>query len=159
VLNHRHHEHYVQKFDTSGQLMLEWGANGTGPGEFIGPSNGGPDSIAVDGSGNVYATDPGNYRVQKFDPRGNFLRAFGSIGQGPGQFISGPYGLAVDGVGNVYASDLTGTVQKFDGSSGRVLARWPKTGATRLIALDYEGNLLIRDETKDRSIVKYRQSD
>ncbi len=42
VLNHRHHDHYVQKFDTLGRLLLEWGGNGTGPGEFIGPSKRGP---------------------------------------------------------------------------------------------------------------------
>jgi virginiamycin B lyase len=107
VLNHRRHDHYVQKFDTSGRLLLEWGANGSGPGEFIGPASGGPGSVAVDADGNIYATDPNNYRVQKFDPDGNILTAFGSIGQGPGQFIAGPYGLAVDAAGHVYASDLT----------------------------------------------------
>jgi DNA-binding beta-propeller fold protein YncE len=110
VLNHRRHIHYVQKFDTSGRLLLEWGGNGTGPGEFIGPSSGGPDALAVDGVGHVYATDPGNYRIQKFD-----------------------------------------------GSSGRFIAGWEKTGATRLIALDNDGNILIRDDAH-RSVVKYRQS-
>jgi len=140
----------------SGRLLLEWSGNGTGPGEFIGPSSAGPDALVVDVVGNVYATDPGNYRAQKFDPSGNFLGAFGSIGQGQGQFITGPYGLAVDAAGNIYASDLTGTVQKFDGSSGRFLAKWENTGATRLIAVDNNSNILIRDDTT-RSIVRYRQ--
>ena len=98
VLSHRRRAHYVQKFDSSGRRLLQWGGNWTAPGEFIGPASGGPDAIAVDGSGNVYATDPGNYRLQRFDTEGNFLGAFGSIGQGQGQFISGPYELAVDGM-------------------------------------------------------------
>ena len=69
----------------------------------------------------------------------------------------GPYVVAITGSGNVYASDLTGAVQKFDGPSGRVLAKWEKTGATRLIALDNDDNILIRDDAH-RSVVKYRQS-
>jgi tripartite motif-containing protein 71 len=116
-------------------VLLEWGGNGTGPGEFIGPSSGGPDALAVDVVGHVYATDRGNYRVQKFDANGNFLGAFGSIGQGPGQFISRPYGLAADMAGNMFASDLTGTVQKFDGSSGRSIAKWERTGGVERRAI------------------------
>jgi hypothetical protein len=65
-----------RQFDTSGHRLLEWGGNGTASGEFIGPDLGRPDPIAVDGSGNVYATDPANNRVQRFDTEGNFLGAF-----------------------------------------------------------------------------------
>src|SRR5439155_9250869 len=91
VLSNFHHDHYIQKFDTSGHLLLEWGANGSGAGQF----NDGASGVAVDGLGNVYATDPNNYRVQKFDSDGNFLAAFGSLGRGQGQFRALPVGLAV----------------------------------------------------------------
>ena len=151
VVNHGHHEHYLQKFDSSGNLLLEWGAYGTGPGEFI--QSGG---VGVDSRGNVYATDANNYRFQKFDSNGNFLAAFGSIGQGPGQFIAGPYGLAVDAAGNVYAPETSGRVQKFDGTSGKLLAGWDRTGVTRLIATDDRGDIFIRDDNA-RTVVKYRQ--
>ena len=82
----------------------------------------------------MYVTDANNYRVQKFDADESFLAAFGSIGQGDGQFIAGPYGLAVDAAGNVYASDTTGRVQKFD-ASGRFVDGWNQTGANRVRSL------------------------
>jgi streptogramin lyase len=152
VVSNYRHDHYIQKFDASGHLLLEWGGTGSGPGEF----NGGASGVAVDSFGNVFATDPNNYRVQKFDSDGNFLAAFGSVGQGQGQFRAGPLGLAVDAAGNVYASDETGRVQKFDGSSGRFLDGWDHTGVTRLIAVDDRGDIFIRDDNA-RRIVKYRQ--
>ena len=159
VANHRHHDHYVQKFDSSGHLLLAWGSNGSGPGEFAASSRGGPDQIAIDAAGRVYATDPDNARIQVFDTEGRFLATFGAEGEDDARFTpgGGPYGLAVDSAGSVYASDLGGTIRKFDGSSGRLLAKWEKTGATRLIALDNDDNILIRDDAH-RSVVKYRQS-
>ncbi len=123
---------------------------------WIASGSGGPGSVAVDAGGSVYATDPNNHRVQRFDPDGNFLAAFGSIGQGTGQFISGPYGLSVDASGSVYASDLIGRVQKFDGSSGRSVGGWKVAGVSRLIATDDRGDIFIRDDNAG-SIVKYRQ--
>jgi DNA-binding beta-propeller fold protein YncE len=156
VLNHRHHDHYVQKFDTSGRLVAEWGANGSGPGEFIASGSGGPGSVAVDAGGSVYATDPNNHRVQKFDADRNFLAAFGSIGQGAGQFIDGAVWSFGRRVGSVDATDLIGRVQKFDGSSGRSAAGWEVAWVSRLIATDDPGDIFIRYDIP-RSVVKYRQ--
>lgn len=42
--------------------------------------------IAVDKEENIYVTDIGNYRIQKFDKNGNFLQSIGRKGQGPGEF-------------------------------------------------------------------------
>jgi len=42
--------------------------------------------IAIDKEENVYITDTGNYRIQKFDKNGNFLQSIGRKGQGPGEF-------------------------------------------------------------------------
>ena len=50
-------------------LLLSFGAEGTGPGQF---SGGGRD-ITVDGDGNVWVGDMPNFRVQKFSPTGQFL--------------------------------------------------------------------------------------
>jgi hypothetical protein len=49
-----------------------------------------PESVAVDdASHDVYVTDPGNHRVEKFDSSGNFLLAFGANVGGPGVNVCG----------------------------------------------------------------------
>ncbi len=68
-------------------------------GRFAAPTN-----VAVDPLGNVYVTDTWNHRVQIFDRRGRFLRAFGSHGTGPGQFVR-PKGIALDSEGHIYVAD------------------------------------------------------
>ena len=50
----------VQKFDSSGTYLSQWGSSGSGDGQFDDPSG-----IAVDGS-SVYVADSGNNRVQVF---------------------------------------------------------------------------------------------
>jgi len=59
----------VAKLDKNGNWVKQWGAPGTGPGEFDTPH-----SIAADAHGNIYVADRGNRRIQVFDPDGNFLR-------------------------------------------------------------------------------------
>jgi DNA-binding beta-propeller fold protein YncE len=72
-----------------------------------------PWGIAVDGAGDVYVTDTGNHRVEKFDKEGNFITQWGGFGNGDGQF-NFPYGIAVDAKGSVFVIDSGNTrVQQF----------------------------------------------
>jgi DNA-binding beta-propeller fold protein YncE len=59
----------VAKFDKNGDWVKQWGAFGSGQGEFNTPH-----SIASDDKGNIYVADRGNRRIQVFDPDGKFLR-------------------------------------------------------------------------------------
>ncbi len=89
-------------------FLMKWGSYGSGDGQFYGPYG-----IAVDASGNVYVTDSGNNRVQKFTSNGTFITKWGSQGSEDGQF-SGPDGIAVDANGNVYVVDRSNhRIQKF----------------------------------------------
>ena len=51
----------IQKFDSSGNYLAQWGSPGSGDGEFSNASD-----IAVDAAGNVYVVDTINNRIQKF---------------------------------------------------------------------------------------------
>lgn len=53
----------IREFDGSGNPLNQWGAPGSGDGQLNGPV-----WVAMDASNNVFITDSGNNRVQKFGP-------------------------------------------------------------------------------------------
>lgn len=97
--------HRVQAFDLDGAFINKWGRNGgdgtfgTGNGEFQVPRG-----IATDPDGDVFVFDTTNSRLQKFDPFGVFLFAFGMLGTGNGAFDA-PWRGGTDCRGNVYVAE------------------------------------------------------
>jgi WD40 repeat protein len=89
----------VLKLTERGEVLVTWGEQGAGSGQFDYPSG-----IAVDHVGNVYVVDVGNKRVQIFDPTGKFLRSFATNVE---RNDSWPmyYGIAVASDGKIYVSD------------------------------------------------------
>jgi hypothetical protein len=70
--------------------------------------------VEVDNQGNIYVDDMSNYRIQKFDAKGNYLLTFGRKGQGPGEFEL-PMRVRVDeATGNVYVQDQAFSIEIFD---------------------------------------------
>jgi len=120
--------HRVQVFDSSGLFLRKWGFFASTNGE-LGQQSGfwGPRAIATDSTGNVYITDTGNKRVQKFDAQGTFLGQWGGGGIVEGRFDE-PVGLAIDSDDNVYVADTWNRrVQKFD-RDFNFLLEWPIEG-------------------------------
>ena len=115
-----------------------------------------PTGIAVDNQGNVYVADWGNHRIQVYNRRGDWLRAFGVHGNEPGK-LAGPIGIAVDSQGNIYIADsFNSRVQKLS-STGSVLAVWGQRGSAdgefillSGIAIDQSGNVYISDTFNNR---------
>lgn len=88
----------VEKFDPAGKLLLSWGSEGSGNGQFIHPTG------IVANKKYVFVADTGNARIQMFDKQGNFLYQWGGYGDGQGQFHT-PVGVAEDSLGDLFVAD------------------------------------------------------
>ena len=80
------------------------GVEGTADGKGSAARFGGPSSIAVDRSGNVYVADTGNGICRKITPDGVVTTL-------AGQFPL-PDAIAVDGAGNVYVKSFPAAISK-----------------------------------------------
>jgi DNA-binding beta-propeller fold protein YncE len=132
-------------------FLTQWGSAGAANGQFNGPFG-----VAVDSSGNVYVTDSGNSRIQKFNSSGTFIIQWGTHGSGNGQFDS-PIGIAVDISGNVYVADVNNNrIQKFN-SSGTYISQFGTLGSgdgqlhsPYGVAIDLSGNIYVADSSNHR---------
>ncbi len=121
--------HRLQAFSPTGEFLGAFGSFANvqqdaqaEPGKFWGPRG-----IAIDAAGNLYVTDTGNKRVQKFTPDGQFLQAWGGGGIIPGAFEE-PVGIGIDEQGNIYVADTWNRrVQKFDANFNPLL-QWDVVG-------------------------------
>lgn len=138
----------IQMFTASGGFLTAWRGPSGGALDF-------PFGVAADGAGNVYVTDQGNARVQRFSPTGAFISSFG----GPGNFDQ-PLGITLDLSGNVYVADGgEDNVQKFT-ATGDPIASFD-FGASLAdptgIATDPDGNLYLADSGNNR-VVRFTPS-
>ena len=115
-----------------------------------------PFGVAIDSSGNVYVTDSGNNRVQKFKNSGTFIRTWGSEGSANGKFQF-PEGIAVDKSGKVFVADvLNHRVQVFN-NGGTFIGTWGSVGSANGqfnapfgVAIDSSGNVYVADSGNNR---------
>lgn len=115
----------VAKFDRDGHFIRQWGATGSGQGQFNGLK-----ALALDAQDNVYVADVGNKRVQVFDADGNFKREFGNIGtpltlcmtRGATQYLYVSHSGDPDGMEDaaIYKVALDGRVLGKFGAAGKL---------------------------------------
>lgn len=90
--------HRLVKLTSSGNFVTSCGTYGSRPGQF---GANGPISVAVDAAYNLYATDPGNTRLQEL----NYKCLPGQqayMRRGEGRPLDGPVYVDVDNFYNVY---------------------------------------------------------
>lgn len=159
--------HVIRKVTPAGVVttFAGSGSQGSADGTGTAASFNYPDSLAVDGSGNVYVADTSNNMVRKITPAGVVTTLAGATTQGS---IDGtgsaarfwmPSGLAIDASGNVYVSDgnnnmirkitPAGVVTTLAGSTTSGHADGTGTAASfnfpRGIAVDSAGNVFVAD--------------
>jgi len=114
--------HLVMQFSPQGKLLKTLGTHGE-PGcddrHFDRPTD-----MVVTPEGDVFVTDGyGNARVAHFDKQGRFIKSWGKLGSGPGEF-SLPHAIVRDSKGRLYVADRNNVrIQVFD-SEGRFVDQW-----------------------------------
>jgi DNA-binding beta-propeller fold protein YncE len=100
----------------TGRLKMTIGETGNAEGQFYKPTH-----VVVDYAGNIFVNDAFNFRIQKFDPQGRFIKSFGFLGDNLGAFAR-PKGLDIDKEGHLYVADAAfANVQIFDEKSAQLL--------------------------------------
>ncbi|MCH8981752.1 NHL repeat-containing protein, partial [candidate division KSB1 bacterium] len=128
------------------EFVTQWGGTGSEPGKFSEPIG-----VALDTEGNIYVSDAGNNRIQKFTPDGKFVAEWGRAGSAEGEFDR-PMHLAVGADGFIYVPEYgNDRVQVFN-AEGEFQSQWGKTGkgpgeldAPAGVNFDSKGNVLLAD--------------
>lgn len=145
--------HRVQKFRDDGTFVTKWGAKDSPAGAVWGGKGNTegrfwvPHGIAADQAGNVYVTEWGNHRVQKFTVSGQFLVSWGGQGSTDGK-LRFPLGIAVDAEARVYVADGDNKrVQRF-ASDGTFEANIASYGCFPSdVCVDSKGAIYVADAT------------
>jgi type II secretory pathway pseudopilin PulG len=143
----------ITKLSSSGTYLSQFSSWGSSGGTLSDP-----EAIAIDGSGNIWIADTGNYRVEKFNADGTYASLqFGSEGSSYAQFEE-PVAIAVDGSGNIWVADDTNdNVQKFT-SGGSYITQFGSAGTGNgqfsdpiALAADANGNIWVVDSTLNQT--------
>jgi DNA-binding beta-propeller fold protein YncE len=110
----------IQKFDTSGNYLAQWGSLNE------------PVGVALDASGNVYVADMNDNCIKEFNSNGVYIAQF------TGGLPSTPYGIAIDQATNIgyITSASDNMIYRFLSGSGTLGG-----GNSSGIAVDSTGNI------------------
>lgn len=132
--------HQIHAFSNDGKDLVmslgTWNESGESPTHL-----GRPQDIAFLSDGSIIVADGLiNSRVAKYDPKGNFIKAWGSKGKDHGQFDA-VHAVAVDKQDRIYVADRSNDrVQVFD-KNGEHLNTWGE--------LNFPNHILITDDEEN----------
>lgn len=136
--------HQVYKFSPDGKVLLTLGKKGgaAAPDFFFAPND-----VVTAPNGDIFVSEghgAGNNRILKFDKTGRFLKEWGQLGTGPGEFDQ-PHALAFDSRGRLFVGDRNNNrVQIFD-QNGRFIEEWAQYSRPSGIFIDKQDNLYVAD--------------
>ncbi|HVD92905.1 MAG TPA: peptidyl-alpha-hydroxyglycine alpha-amidating lyase family protein [Vicinamibacterales bacterium] len=139
--------HQVFKFSHDGTLLMTLGTAGGArePGYFYQPN-----AVLVAPNGDIFvseghaSSEGSNARVLKFDKRGTFIKAWGKLGKGPGEFDQ-PHALAMDSKGRLFVGDRgNNRIQIFD-QDGAYITEWSQFSRPSGIAIDEDDTIYVAD--------------
>jgi sugar lactone lactonase YvrE len=139
--------HQVFKYRPDGKLLMTLGKAGGGrDAEYFYQ----PNAVYVAPNGSIFvseghaSTEGSTARVLKFDKDGKFLKAWGKLGKGPGEFDQ-PHALAMDSKGRLFVGDRSNNrIQIFD-QDGTYITEWTQFSRPSGIAIDRDDNIYVAD--------------
>src|SRR5215475_11092377 len=149
----------IFKFSPDGKLLMtlgKAGVAGDGPDAFNPPSD-----ILVAPNGDIFVADghdaSTNARIVKFSRDGKFIKSWGKLGTGPGEFNC-PHSLAMDSMGRLFVADrLNNRIQIFD-QDGKLLAEWRQFGRPSGVFIDRNDILYVADsQSSDKTNPGFKQ--
>jgi streptogramin lyase len=138
----------VYKFSPDGKVVLTLGKPGgaAAPDYFYQPND-----VLVTPSGDIFVSEghgAGNNRVLKFDKTGKFIKEWGKLGSGPGEF-DGPHALAMDSRGRLFVGDRNNNrIQIFD-QNGTFITEWKQFSRPSGLYIDKKDNLYVADSESE----------
>jgi DNA-binding beta-propeller fold protein YncE len=142
--------HTVVKFSPAGNVLMTLGKQGVagdGPDTFNRPSG-----VVVAPDGDIFVSDghggDSNARIMRFSKDGEFIKAWGRKGKGPGEFDT-LHGIALDSKGRVFVVDRgNNRIQIFD-RDGSFLDQWTQFSSPSGIFIDSKDVIYVADDTSN----------
>jgi sugar lactone lactonase YvrE len=141
--------HQVMKFSPTGELLMTLGVPGGSreAGQYFFQ----PNAVLVAPNGDIFVSEGhsnnpqvASARVLKFDRNGEFIKEWGTMGSGPGEFMQ-PHALAMDSQGRLFVGDRSNNrIQIFD-QEGNFIDVWYQFSRPSGLYIDHDDVLYVAD--------------
>jgi streptogramin lyase len=138
----------VYKFSPDGKVLLTLGKPGgaAAPDYFYQPND-----IQTAPNGDIFVAEghgAGNNRILKFDKTGKFIKEWGKLGTGPGEFDQ-PHALAMDSKGRLFVGDRNNNrIQIFD-QNGAFIEEWKQYSRPSGVYIDKNDMIYVADSESE----------
>jgi sugar lactone lactonase YvrE len=141
----------VFKFSPEGKVLMTFGKAGqSGKTTDVFDR---PTGIAFAPNGDIFIAEGhaptfGNSRITKFDKSGKFIKTFGRVGSGDGEFKS-PHVIAFDSQGRLFVADRSNSRVVILDQDGKFLMAWKQFGRPSGIFIDKNDMLYVSDSESE----------